>query len=78
MSRNEQRPTGDPFREVVRSGPFAWIYWSLTLAAIVAVVVGIFGDTSQRVITGVVVFVVIVVLATLRFILAARLRHRRS
>lgn len=77
MPTNETRPTGDPFREAVRSGAFAWIYWLLTVAAIAAVVVGIFGDTEQRIVTGAIVFSVIVVLTIVRYLVAARIRRRR-
>ncbi|MFF1571699.1 hypothetical protein ACFVWR_03050 [Leifsonia sp. NPDC058292] len=76
MPINESKSGKDPFGEAVRTGPFSWIYWLLILAATVAVVVGIFGDTQQRIVTGAVVFTVIVVLTIVRYIIAAKIRRR--
>ncbi len=77
MAIDESKRTGDPFRNAVRTGVFAWIYWLLTAAAMIAAVAAVFGDTHQRIVTGAIAFPVIVALAIARFFVAARIRRQR-
>lgn len=77
MPIDEPKRSGDPFRDAVRTGAFAWIYWLLTAAAMIAAVAAMFGDTHQRIVTGAIAFTVIVSLAIARFIVAASIRRQR-
>ena len=77
MQRDESNHPADPFRDAVRTGAFAWIYWILTGLAIVGGIVGLFGDAHQRIVTGAIAFAVIIALAIARFVVAARRRRRR-
>jgi len=77
MHVDESKQPGEPFRDAVRTGAFAWVYWILTGASIVAVAVGIFGDLRQRIVTGAITFAVIVALTIVRYVVAARIRRRQ-
>ena len=65
------------FSGAVAKGPFAVIYWVTFGLAAVAVIAGIFGSQEQRIVTGAIVFSVVVSLAIARYVIAARIEKQR-
>ena len=64
------------FSEVVRSGPFAFVYWTTTGLGLIALVVGFWLPTEVRVVLGFAVFIVVVTLIAARWIVATRFSRR--
>ena len=66
------------YSEAVVEGPFAVIYWVTFGLAAVAVIAGIFGSQEQRIVTGAIVFSVVVALAIVRYAISARIEKQRK
>jgi hypothetical protein len=75
MAMTEPR---NPFAEVVRHGWFAWVYWSASIAGIIAVAVILIWAPGLLAVSGYVVITLVIALLAARYLLAARLRHERT
>lgn len=64
------------FAQAVASGPFAVVYWATFGLAAIGVIAGIFGSREQRIVTGAVVFSIVVMLGVARYAIAARIQRR--
>ena len=64
------------FAQAVTSGPFAVVYWATFGLAAIAVISRIFGSREQRIVTGAVVFSLVVILGVARYVVAARIQRR--
>ena len=64
------------FSRAVASGSFAVVYWATFGLAAMAVIAGVFGSREQRIVTGAVVFSLVVILGVARYVIAARIERR--
>jgi len=73
----QQRPRSTPLSAfAVASGPFAAAYWATFGLAAIAVISRIFGSREQRIVTGAVVFSLVVIRGVARYVIAARIQRR--
>lgn len=65
-------------RSVLTNGWFAVTYWLLVAIGVVAVVLALtVGSVQQRVTTGIIVFLGVILLSVARFLMARRQRDKR-
>lgn len=76
------RPWKEAFKQTIRHGPFAYIYWITVAVGAIASVASLWSPQAARSVVGAVTFAAIVVLIVARYALAAarvkRTDHRPS